>query len=540
MSLRVICLAKTCADIPACVQKLQTIKSQCKANLTLYSPDPSYRAEDIQVEPYFACPADHDVVKYAFNHLWEEDNFLYVDKDFNIDISALISYLHTDGQLCVHSNKEFIFGKSLDVYHWHQQMDNIIVILYNQWPNVDIEDTLAQMYKYRITNDHMTAVNYGNSLYPIRQKLTNTQRLKFVDEYLVSLTYAPKNPEYHQRLQEMGYELSILTSLDDVIQNTERDNISRMKRNIAFTKYIPKQPLDNGNAQIALIMVVKDNQQTILRCLKSVSPLINTWLIYDNNSTDRTADFIQAYFNKIGCKGTLIKTEGTLEDALKQAYEEGISDYLFYISPLNYVESTVDRENLVKLCKSNEHFGVLYARSKRQQIEDRIPCMVDGRREYVYKYNIPQCVEFAMDVYYPELCIIQEDQILFDPDSESPRNIYSMAEYYRLNMEPEKAIPEYEKLYARKIPLAYMSAVNLSKHYSQMDDKYLAIGYAIQAIDNHPSRWEAYIELYKNIKDHKFRPYLLKLLEKLQKPETLAMYMVDHEVYNGKSMIEQL
>ncbi|MEN9654269.1 MAG: hypothetical protein RL235_381, partial [Chlamydiota bacterium] len=50
---------------------------------------------------------------------------------------------------------------------------------------------------------------------------------------------------------------------------------------------------------ICLNMIVKDESRVILRCLESVRPLIDSWVIVDTGSTDTTKQIITEYLSNI-------------------------------------------------------------------------------------------------------------------------------------------------------------------------------------------------------------------------------------------------
>ena len=57
---------------------------------------------------------------------------------------------------------------------------------------------------------------------------------------------------------------------------------------------------------VALSMIVKDESQVILRCLRSVRPLIDYMLIVDTGSTDGTQQIIQNYLQDERLDGEVI------------------------------------------------------------------------------------------------------------------------------------------------------------------------------------------------------------------------------------------
>ena len=56
---------------------------------------------------------------------------------------------------------------------------------------------------------------------------------------------------------------------------------------------------------VCLNMIVKNEAHVIRRCLDSVLPHIDTWVIVDTGSTDGTQELIRDYFAKAGKPGEL-------------------------------------------------------------------------------------------------------------------------------------------------------------------------------------------------------------------------------------------
>ena len=62
--------------------------------------------------------------------------------------------------------------------------------------------------------------------------------------------------------------------------------------------------MKNGKA-LCLNMIVKNEMANIERCLESVAPFIDCWVIGDTGSTDGTQDFIRCFFADRGIPGEL-------------------------------------------------------------------------------------------------------------------------------------------------------------------------------------------------------------------------------------------
>ena len=54
---------------------------------------------------------------------------------------------------------------------------------------------------------------------------------------------------------------------------------------------------ENKIPKIGLCMIVKDEEHCIERCLESMYKHIDTWVICDTGSTDKTKEVIQKFFD---------------------------------------------------------------------------------------------------------------------------------------------------------------------------------------------------------------------------------------------------
>lgn len=91
----------------------------------------------------------------------------------------------------------------------------------------------------------------------------------------------------------------------------------------------------NGKT-INLCMIVKNESRVIERCLASVLPLIDSWVIVDTGSTDGTQEKIKKFFENVGIEGKLFertwKNFGhNRSEALELAQKESGCDYSLMI-----------------------------------------------------------------------------------------------------------------------------------------------------------------------------------------------------------------
>lgn len=92
--------------------------------------------------------------------------------------------------------------------------------------------------------------------------------------------------------------------------------------------------LSSLHGTICLNMIVKDEKDVITRCLDSVIPYIDYWVIADTGSTDGTQEIIRAHLKDIPGKLFEIPWKNwgeTRTEALKLAQAEGVGDYLLFM-----------------------------------------------------------------------------------------------------------------------------------------------------------------------------------------------------------------
>ena len=92
----------------------------------------------------------------------------------------------------------------------------------------------------------------------------------------------------------------------------------------------------SGKKKISLCMIVKNESKVIERCLASILPVIDHWIIIDTGSTDGTQEKIKKFFDNVGIPGKLYekpwKNFGhNRSEALELARENKDIDYCLMI-----------------------------------------------------------------------------------------------------------------------------------------------------------------------------------------------------------------
>ena len=72
---------------------------------------------------------------------------------------------------------------------------------------------------------------------------------------------------------------------------------------------IQKQSIPNLNTKqeidLCLVMIVKDEEDTMEKCIRAVSPFIKYWVIVDTGSSDNTKEVITKTMGELNIPGEL-------------------------------------------------------------------------------------------------------------------------------------------------------------------------------------------------------------------------------------------
>ena len=105
-------------------------------------------------------------------------------------------------------------------------------------------------------------------------------------------------------------------------------------------------------ATLCLNMIVRNEIANLERCLKSLSPHIDCWVIGDTGSTDGTQDFIKSFFAERGIPGELhefpfINFEQARNKALELAYASSLKYYYILLCDAD-MELVVDNHDFAR------------------------------------------------------------------------------------------------------------------------------------------------------------------------------------------------
>ncbi len=216
--------------------------------------------------------------------------------------------------------------------------------------------------------------------------------------------------------------------------------------------------------KVCLNMIVKDEARVIQRCLASVRPFIDCWLIVDTGSTDGTQDLIRDYLRDVPgelCERPWRSFGENRSEALALARDR--ADYTLvidadeelvaapgfrlpaleadeYLVPcrFDYSATMWFRITLLKSALPWRYEGVVHEfatcdreRSSANLTALSVLCHTDGAR------NADPTLKFKRDAE------LLEQALARDPDN--PRNVFYLAQSYRDAGDIERALVAYER-----------------------------------------------------------------------------------------------
>lgn len=218
----------------------------------------------------------------------------------------------------------------------------------------------------------------------------------------------------------------------------------------------------NASGQtICLCMIVKDETPVIRRCLDSVRPIVDHWIIVDTGSSDGTQDMIREHYRDV--PGELVERPWVdfahnRSEALRLA--RGKADYVLVIDADEVLEYAPGFA-LPALEADAYHFemrsgGVTYY--KTQLVRDALDwcfrsvvheyihsdlARSDARMEGLWTMRFPDGARARDPLTYRKDALLLETALLTEPNNS--RYMFYLAQSYRDANEPELAIDRYAK-----------------------------------------------------------------------------------------------
>ncbi len=222
--------------------------------------------------------------------------------------------------------------------------------------------------------------------------------------------------------------------------------------------------------KICLVMIVKDEEDTIKRCLSAVAPFISYWVIVDTGSKDKTKEVIKETMDGFGIPGELherpwVNFEVNRTESLELA--KGKCDYRWIIdaddtfvcadpniNPFAGLDTKPDGYQITYKLSSLQYHRVQLVKS------DQDWCYKGVLHEYLYTEKkdlvqgiVPNCYVIAdisplkragsLEEKYANDAKILEEALIKEPDN--TRYVFYLAQSYRDSSQYEKAIEAYQR-----------------------------------------------------------------------------------------------
>ena len=219
--------------------------------------------------------------------------------------------------------------------------------------------------------------------------------------------------------------------------------------------------MNEAGQTVCLCMIVKNEHHVLRRCLESVRPVIDQWVIVDTGSTDATQDFVRDYFQDL--PGVLIERPWKNFGHNRSesiAFARDRADYLLIVDADEHLETdagfqwphltcdaydflvdsaaiTYSRIQLVRSALPWRYEGVLheYITCDRDHSQARMPGIKTMRLLEGARSRDP--------LTYRNDALILEEALLQEPAN--ARHMFYLAQSYRDAREPELAIDRYRR-----------------------------------------------------------------------------------------------
>jgi glycosyltransferase involved in cell wall biosynthesis len=243
-----------------------------------------------------------------------------------------------------------------------------------------------------------------------------------------------------------------------------------LEKNSPAVKEIKPKP-ENQAFSICLVMIVKDEGDTIRKCLTKVAPFISYYVICDTGSTDNTLDEIRSTMLELEIPGEVherpwVNFEVNRTESLK--YSEGICDYRWIIDADDSFEATPNINPFEGLPLEVDCFQIMYRLNslqyhRAQIVKSNQPWTYQGvlheyldlqGKDQILQYQIPGDKCFVRADISPlkrantvEEKYAKDAEILkeaLEKDPTNTRYMFYLAQSYRDSGQNIKALESYE------------------------------------------------------------------------------------------------
>lgn len=252
-------------------------------------------------------------------------------------------------------------------------------------------------------------------------------------------------------------------------KNTKKKSVP-MGKIKPITAGMPGLKSNKQDISLCLVMIVKDEEDTIEKCIKAVAPYISYWVIVDTGSKDNTLEVINKTMAELNIPGELherpwVNFEVNRTESL--VLSKGKCDYRWIIDADDTFYPEVEGINpFAGLTKDPDGYQILYKLNALQYHRVQI---VKSDQDWVYKgvlheylhLDKPELIQgivpnsfvvadisplkraATLEEKYANDAKILEDALEKEP--ENTRYMFYLAQSYRDSSQHDKAIEAYKK-----------------------------------------------------------------------------------------------
>lgn len=252
-----------------------------------------------------------------------------------------------------------------------------------------------------------------------------------------------------------------------VLESKEIFSDSSLPSNQAFSPGIdPKsQP-----CTMCLVMIVRDEEDTIKKCLTSVSPYISYWVIVDTGSKDNTIQVIKETMDELGIPGELherpwVNFEVNRTESLELAKDK--CDFRWIIDADDTF--SLDDPNINPFCVLNKEFDSYHISYKLHNLKYFRAQIVRSDEDWVYKGVLHEYLHLekenqksgqivgchvdadisplkransVIEKYAKDAEILKE---ALEKEPDNTRYMFYLAQSYRDSNQPQNSLEAYQK-----------------------------------------------------------------------------------------------
>lgn len=330
-----------------------------------------------------------------------------------------------------------------------------------------------------------------------------------------------------------------------------------------------KQKIDKTKQEctMCLVMIVKDEEDTIKRCLSAVAPYISYWVIVDTGSSDNTISVINETMQELGIEGELhqrpwVNFEVNRTESLELA--KGKCDFRWIIDADDTF--SLDDKSINPFYVLNKDFDSYHISYKLHSLKYFRAQIVKSDEDWVYKGVLHEYLHLdkqnqksgqitgchvdadisplkraaSIEEKYAKDAIILEEALEKEPDN--TRYMFYLAQSYRDSRQNEKSLAAYqrrvdaggwpEEVYYSMYMIARLKEA-LGHPSTEVIDAYS------RAWEFRPERLEAVFHVMRKLRDEKRWTLALTYGESaLQRTGTSDILFVEPEIWQWRLLDE--